>query len=126
MTMTVQYLFRPAAFDEPSCSWQVPKNEPVGVLTMLTQKGRPTVAKELPLANVLTMELLNFRVKIACAGNETFESWRERDHDGMVLTLAITLWFAQWDPGWTFAESDSDESLNARLPKDVFRTEPPQ
>ena len=44
------------------------------------------------MANTLTSELLNFKVKITTVGNETFESWRERDHDDLVLALACALW----------------------------------
>ena len=29
----------------------------------------------------------------ALTGNETFESWRERDHDDLVLAVALAIWF---------------------------------
>jgi hypothetical protein len=35
-----------------------------------------------------------FQVKITAAGNETFESWRERDHDDMVLAVVLACWAA--------------------------------
>jgi hypothetical protein len=46
----------------------------------------------MPLAEVLSKEFLNFRVKITIAGNETFEAWRERDHDDLVFAVAFAAW----------------------------------
>jgi hypothetical protein len=37
-------------------------------------------------------ELLAFRVKVAASANETFEAWRERDHDDLVLAVAVAAW----------------------------------
>jgi hypothetical protein len=79
-------------------AWHVPKKELVGVLQVLIQTGRLKVAKSLPDAPILTKELLNFKVKITTAGNETFEAWRERDHDDLVLGLAVALWYAEKNP----------------------------
>ena len=53
---------------------------------------------ELPEAEILVAELKAFSVKITQAGNETFESWRERDHDDMVLAVAMALWLAERAP----------------------------
>ena len=33
------------------------------------------------MASVLAGELATFRVKVTLSGNETYEAWRERDHD---------------------------------------------
>jgi hypothetical protein len=44
--------------------WRVPKRDLVGVMQVLLQNGRFKVANALPLASVLTQELLRFRVKI--------------------------------------------------------------
>jgi hypothetical protein len=49
-------------------------------------------------AETLEMELQNFRVKITAAANETFEAWRERDHDDLVLALALAAWHAEKQP----------------------------
>ena len=77
----------------------VPKKELVSVLQVLLQSRRLTVAKGLALADVLIKELLTFKVKLTAAGNESFEAWRERDHDDLVLAVAIALWYADRDPG---------------------------
>jgi hypothetical protein len=58
-------------------------------LQMLMQSRRLTVAPDLPLARALVKELVNFRVKITAAANETFEAWRSRAHDDLCLALAM-------------------------------------
>ena len=67
----------------------------------MLEKGATTlrtlVTDPAKLAEVLTKELLTFKVKITTAGNETFEAWRERDHDDLVLALAVALWYAERD-----------------------------
>jgi hypothetical protein len=72
--------------------WHVPKRELVSVMQVLLQSRRLQVARGLPLAPVLVRELETFRVKITASANETFESWRERDHDDLVLSVAMAAW----------------------------------
>ena len=76
----------------------VPKKELVSTLQTLLQTGRLKIAPELEHAETLRRELLQFRTKITAAGNETFESWRERDHDDLVLALAIAAFLAEREP----------------------------
>jgi len=83
-----------ATVDEAGC-WHVPKKELVSVLQLLLQWRRISVAKSLPHAAVLVRELEAFRVKVTAAGNETFEAWRERDHDDLVLAVAMAAWIAE-------------------------------
>ncbi len=56
--------------------------------------GRPTTRspRRCPWRPVLAEELGLFRVKITLAANETFEAWRERDHDDLVLAVAMALY----------------------------------
>ena len=61
--------------------WHVRKKELVSDLQVLLQSRRLQVARMLPMAPILVKELESFRVKISASANETFESWRERDHD---------------------------------------------
>jgi hypothetical protein len=79
--------------------WHCPKKELVAALQVLLQGGRLKVARELTLAEVLVKELLNFKVKVTASANETYEAWREGDHDDLVLALAVAVWFAERDPG---------------------------
>jgi hypothetical protein len=75
--------------------WHVPKKELVSVLQVLLQSRRLQVARRLPMASVLVKELESFRVKITTSANETFEAWRERDHDDLVLAVALAAWAGQ-------------------------------
>jgi hypothetical protein len=75
--------------------WHVPKKELVGVLQVLLQSHRLQVARALPMAAVLVKELETFRVKITASANETFEAWRERDHDDLVLAAALAAWVGE-------------------------------
>jgi len=47
---------------------------------------------------VLTEELSLFRAKVTLAANETFEAWRERAHDDLVLALALALYIGSFPP----------------------------
>jgi hypothetical protein len=75
--------------------WHVAKKELVGALQVLFQSQRLRIARRLPMAAVLTKELETFRVKVTASANETFESWRERDHDDLVLAVALAAWVAE-------------------------------
>jgi hypothetical protein len=58
------------------------------------QAGRLQVARRLPLARVLVQELLNFRVRITEAANETFGAG-EGEHDDIVVAVALACWHAE-------------------------------
>ena len=58
----------------------------------------PGKAPEALSAGILMAELITFRSKITVAGNETFGAWRERDHDDLVLAVALALWLAENAP----------------------------
>ncbi len=73
----------------------VPKRQLVSTLQVLLQSGRLKIDASLPHAATLTRELQNFKVKITLAANESFEAWREADHDDMVLALALAAWMAE-------------------------------
>jgi hypothetical protein len=71
---------------------RVPKKELVGSVQVLLQARRLRVARALPDAPVLVKELENFRVKVTAARNEVYESWREGQHDDLVLAVALAAW----------------------------------
>jgi hypothetical protein len=57
------------------------------------QNGQLKIAEALQLAPVLRRELLNFKVKINIAtGHDSYEAWREGDHDDLVLAVALACW----------------------------------
>jgi hypothetical protein len=75
---------------------RVPKRELVSTLQVLLQQRRLRFATGMPLADVLRRELRSFKAKINLAtGHDTYEAWREGDHDDVVLALAMACWFAE-------------------------------
>jgi hypothetical protein len=92
---------------EDGAGFKVSKKELVSVMQVLLQSKRlvlPNVLKywrgnqqheDKTFGKVLVDELNNFKVKITQAGNESFEAWREREHDDVVLSLAMALWVAE-------------------------------
>lgn len=75
--------------------WHVAKKDLVGVMQVLLGTRRFQIASSLDNAKTLAKELSAFRVKVnTVTGNETFEAWRERDHDDLVLAVALPCWYA--------------------------------
>jgi hypothetical protein len=85
-----------ARFDKLSCSFHVPKIDLVGALQSAMGNNTLKVAARLDHARTLLDEMMSFKVKIDLkTGNESFEAWRSRDHDDLVLGLAVAMWFAK-------------------------------
>jgi hypothetical protein len=76
----------------------VAKKNLVGAVQVPLQDRRLKIAESLPLAAVLAEELSLFRVKVTLAANETYEAWRERDHDDLVLALTLALYVGSFPP----------------------------
>lgn len=72
--------------------YSVPKKDLVARAQVLLQNGRLKIVPQLPHARTLVDELVNFRVKQAAAGRESFEAWRENDHDDLVFALCLATW----------------------------------
>ena len=68
--------------------------ELVSVAQVLVQ-GRRIKFANVPERQLLIKELLAFKVKVSALGNETFESWRERDHDDLVLAVLFAAWLGE-------------------------------
>ncbi len=75
--------------------YNVPKKELVSNLVIAFQADRLKIARALPEAPVLVEELQNFKLKITTAGNDTYEAWRESDHDDLVLAAAMAAWYGE-------------------------------
>ncbi len=71
--------------------WNVAKLRLVSTLQAVLSSGRLAVAA-VQHRDALRTELQNFRVKVTAAGNDSFEAWRERDHDDLVLATALAAW----------------------------------
>lgn len=103
--------------------WHVPKKDLVACLQVLFGNRRIKISKQLDDAALLATELQNFRVKITAAANETFEAWREGQHDDLVLAVAIAVWIGEnlSVPHNAFGgTSDENRTLVASAPEGVF------
>jgi hypothetical protein len=93
MPVTITGGAGPGTYAAGGQGWTVPKRTLASVLQAVLGTRRLQVAPALPLAAVLVRELETFSVKINLAtGAETFEAWRERDHDDLVLAVALACW----------------------------------
>jgi hypothetical protein len=77
------------------CGLLVPKKELVGALQVLLQTRRIQIASGLAEAPLLVKELENFRVNVTLARNDSPESWREGQHDDLVLAAALAAWLGE-------------------------------
>jgi hypothetical protein len=84
-----------AAGSGPGCGLLAPKVELVGTLQVLLQTGRLKIAEALPEAPVLVRELEMFRSNPPVLSGDMVESWRERDHDDLVLAVAVAAWLGE-------------------------------
>ena len=71
---------------------RVPKRDLVSTVQVYLQSKRLKIARQLDLAETLTRELQDFKVKITDAANDTYGVWREGAHDDLVLAAALALW----------------------------------
>jgi hypothetical protein len=75
-------------------SWHVPKRDIVGTLEVPFHTGALKVAENLELWPALREELLNFKRKINLkTAHDSYEHWRETDHDDLVLATALACWW---------------------------------
>lgn len=76
--------------------YRVPKRNLATTLQVLIQDGRLRVAEALPLADVLRREMQTFKVKVnTSTGHDSYEHWRDGDHDDLVLSVALAAWWAE-------------------------------
>lgn len=81
--------------DKSGRFFHVPKTFLVSALSVLVGAERLQISSELEHATILKQELLNFRVKTdQRTGHESFEAWRENQHDDLVLALSLCAWYA--------------------------------
>jgi hypothetical protein len=79
----------------PDGGFNVPKKELVAAGQSALQGKRLAIAPKLADAKVLRRELQNFKVKISVNATETYEAWREGDHDDLVLTVCMATWYGE-------------------------------
>lgn len=77
-------------------AYRVPKRDLVGTVAVLLEAGRLKVASALPHAAALVNELRSFRVTIdPRTAHDSYAAWREKDHDDLVLSVALAGWWAE-------------------------------
>jgi hypothetical protein len=73
--------------------YRVPKRDLISAPLVLMQNGQLKIAEGLQRKDTLVKELLNFRVKINIStAHDSYEAWREGDHDDLVLSVALACW----------------------------------
>jgi hypothetical protein len=73
----------------------VPKRDLVSALEVPFHNERLVIARDLELRPTLEKELQSFKRKIKLGtGHDTYEHWREGDHDDLVLACALAVWWA--------------------------------
>ena len=78
---------------------RVPKRDLASAPLVLMQNGQLKIAQDLALAETLKKELLNFKVKINIAtAHDSYEAWREGDHDDLVFSVALACWAGERFP----------------------------
>jgi hypothetical protein len=72
---------------------RVPKRDLASAPLVLMQNKQLKIAEGMPLSDTLRKELLNFKVRINLStGHDSYEAWREGDHDDLVLAVAMACW----------------------------------
>ena len=82
-------------YNEETNYWNVSKKILVSNLQVLLGNEDIRFADDLPMRDVVINELLAFRMKMTAKGNDTYEAWREKDHDDLVLAVAIACWYLE-------------------------------
>lgn len=81
-------------FDQDTGFWHIPKRELVSKVQVVLGNGRLRFAK-LPENEIIKREFYNFKLKINNKGHDTYEAWRDGDHDDLVLSVALSVWFGE-------------------------------
>lgn len=76
--------------------WNVPKRDVVHGLLVALQEERFRYSAKLALAKTLVKELTGFELRVNLrTGHDSYEAWREGEHDDLVLAVAIAAWVAE-------------------------------
>jgi hypothetical protein len=81
-------------------TYHVPKRNLVSRAVAPFEGKRLKIARGMRLVPELVKELENFKVKVNIrTAHDSYEAWRESDHDDLVLALALACWWAEKCPG---------------------------
>jgi hypothetical protein len=75
--------------------WNVPKRDLIGQMQVAAEAGWLYCTADSPLAETFVKELRNFRIKVNIStAHDSYEAWREGDHDDLVLAVGMAVWAA--------------------------------
>jgi hypothetical protein len=78
----------------------VPKRDLISAGLIALQDGRLKIPTSIPETQTLTQELLDYRVRINLrSGHDSFEPWREGDHDDLLFAVCLSVW------AWRFTDT---------------------
>jgi hypothetical protein len=96
VTITGGDVARASETQEKGRHYRVPKRDLVAALEVPFHTGTLKVAEGLVLWPTLREELLSFKRKIDLrTAHDSYEHWRESDHDDLVLACALACWWAR-------------------------------
>lgn len=75
--------------------YNVPKRDLVTALTLVVQSRRLKVASDIKHRAHLVHEMASFTMKSTSSGADTYEALMEKDHDDLVMALAMAVWYAE-------------------------------
>lgn len=99
---------------DPRWDYRVPKRVLVSGVQMALQSDRLKIAERMPLATTLKNELTQFQIKLTKKGTDTYEAWRDGDHDDLVLAMAVALWYAETELPMEPAEARPKKPIEER------------
>ena len=77
-------------------TYHVPKRNLVSRAVAPFEGKRLKIARSMRLVPELVKEMENFKVKVNLqTAHDSYEAWRESDHDDLVLALALACWWAE-------------------------------
>ena len=77
-------------------SYRVPKRDLVSIVQLGLQNRTLRIADGPDWTALVLHELSNFRMKLDPAtAHDSFSSWREKDHDDIVLSVSLAMWASQ-------------------------------
>lgn len=100
--------------------YRVPKRDLVMAAVTIMQSRRFKVVRSLAEAQTFVKELLAFRIKVNIrTGHDSYEAWRDGDHDDLVLSVALACWYAQHGGALPFSWLDDQEAQTPQQAHDA-------
>jgi hypothetical protein len=76
--------------------WNVPKQVLISGLVVMLEKKDLALSMRVASARVLDQELAGMEARVSRSGHLSFGTWREGEHDDVVMAAALACWRARW------------------------------